>query len=153
VFFENSDYPASYFDLISFIHVVDHLYKPRIALRKAFHNLKPNGVVIAVVHNAKSALFYLLRERFPIFNLYHHYFFDKKTLAELFAADDYEVIGVYSTRNCYSLGFFASRLPGVPALIRRFLQASLNRLGIGDIPLTIPVGNIAIVARRPAMQS
>ena len=153
VFFEDSDYPASYFDLISFVHVVDHLYKPRIALRKAFNNLKPRGVVIAVVHNAKSALFYLLRERFPIFNLYHHYFFDKKTLAELFAADGYEVIGVYSTRNCYSLGFFASRLPGVPAPIRQFLQASVTKLGIGGIPLTIPVGNIAVVARRPAMQS
>jgi hypothetical protein len=85
--------------------------------------------------------------------LYHHYFFDKKTLAELFAANGYEVIGVYSTRNCYSLGFFASRLPGVPTPIRRFLEASLNRLGIGGIPLTIPVGNIAIVARRPATQS
>jgi 2-polyprenyl-3-methyl-5-hydroxy-6-metoxy-1,4-benzoquinol methylase len=152
VFFESSEYPASYFDLISFIHVVDHLYKPRIALKKAFNNLKPNGIVVAVVHNAKSALFYLLRERFPIFNLYHHYFFNKKTLAKLFAANGYEIIGVYSTRNCYSLGFFASRLPGVPVSIRRFLQASLSKLGIDGIPLTIPVGNIAIVARRPAVQ-
>jgi len=60
---------------------------------------------------------------------------------------------VYSTRNCYSLGFFASRLPGVPAPIRHFLQASLSRLGISDIPVTILVENIAIVGRRPAMQS
>lgn len=153
VFFENSGYPADYFDLISFIHVVDHLYNPRVALKKAFDNLKPGGVTIAVVHNVKSTLFYVLRERFPIFNLYHHYFFEKKTLAQLFAAEGYEVIGVYPTRNCYSLGFFASRLPGVPAPVRRLLAATLAKLGIGKIPVTIPVGNIAIVARRPAAQS
>jgi SAM-dependent methyltransferase len=153
VFFENSSYPADYFDLMSFIHVVDHLYNPRVALKKAFTNLKPNGVIVAVVHNTKSSLFFLLRERFPIFNLYHHYFFDKKTLSQLFAAEGFDVIDVYPTRNCYSLGFFASRLPGVPDSIRRLLSATLSKIGIGRIPVTIPVGNIAIVARRPATAS
>jgi SAM-dependent methyltransferase len=149
-FFESADYPREHFDLITFIHVVDHLYKPRISLKKAFEHLKPGGVVVAVVHNVRSFLFYLLRERFPIFNLYHHYFFDPKTLAALFAAEGYEVIGVTATRNCYSLGFFASRLPGAPESIRNVLLSSLKATGLARLPITIPVGNIGIVARRPA---
>jgi 2-polyprenyl-3-methyl-5-hydroxy-6-metoxy-1,4-benzoquinol methylase len=148
-FFEDTNYPSSHFDLVCLIHVVDHLYNPRVALRKVFENLKPNGVVIAVVHNVRSLLFYLLRARFPIFNLYHHYFFDKSTLAALFAAEGYEVLEVVGTRNCYSLGFFAKRLPGVPESFRNAIFSSLSAIGLARVPITIPVGNIAIVARRP----
>jgi SAM-dependent methyltransferase len=152
-FFENADYPADHFDLICFIHVLDHLFRPRVALRKAFTHLRPGGIVVAVVHNVRSLLFYLLRERFPVFNLYHHYFFDPKTLAALFTAEGYEVIGVERTRNCYSLGFYVSRLPGAPESIRNAIGAVLKTVGLTRLPVTIPVGNIAIVARRPAAAS
>jgi 2-polyprenyl-3-methyl-5-hydroxy-6-metoxy-1,4-benzoquinol methylase len=150
VFFEQTNYPLNYFDMICFIHVVDHLYNPRVALKKAFPILKSDGLVLAVVHNVHSILYYLLRERFPIFNLYHHYFFTKSTLATLFAAEGYEVLSVVRTRNCYSLGFFAKRLPGVPEVARRFIFSALKAIGLARIPVTIPVGNIAIVARRPS---
>jgi len=149
-FFEQTDYPADYFDLITLIHVLDHLYDPRIVLRQARKNLRPEGLVLAVVHNVRSLLGLLLGERFPIFNLYHHYFFDKNTLAELFRRQGYEVVKVVATRNCYSLGFFAQRLPGLPASFGQAAVRGLQVLRLADIPITIPVGNIGIVARRPA---
>jgi SAM-dependent methyltransferase len=149
-FFEQTDYPANYFDLITLIHVLDHLYDPRVVLRQARKNLRPEGLVLAVVHNVRSLLGLLLGERFPIFNLYHHYFFNKDTLAELFRSQGYEVLKVVATRNCYSLGFFAQRLPGIPNPFRQAAFRGLQVLRIADIPITIPVGNIGIVARRPA---
>lgn len=148
-FYETTDYPTNHFDLITFIHVLDHLVDPRIVLARARHDLRPGGVVVAVVHNAKSLLGHVLGERFPIFNLYHHFFFDKSTLAELFRRQGFEVIDVVSTRNCYSLGFFAQRLPACPAPVRNALARSLDAVGLAKLPLTIPVGNIGIVARRP----
>jgi SAM-dependent methyltransferase len=149
-FFEQTDYPADYFDLITLIHVLDHLYDPRIVLRQARNNLRPGGLVLAVVHNVRSLLGLLLGERFPIFNLYHHYFFDKDTLAELFRRQGYEVVKVVATRNCYSLGFFAQRLPGLPSSFGQATFRGLQALRLADIPITIPVGNIGIVARRLA---
>jgi 2-polyprenyl-3-methyl-5-hydroxy-6-metoxy-1,4-benzoquinol methylase len=149
-FFEQTNYPADYFDLITLIHVLDHLYDPRVVLRQALKNLRPEGLALAVVHNVRSLLGVLLGERFPIFNLYHHYFFNKDTLAELFRRQGYEVVKVVATRNCYSLGFFAQRLPGLPSSVRRAAFRSLQALRLADIPITIPVGNIGIVARRPA---
>jgi 2-polyprenyl-3-methyl-5-hydroxy-6-metoxy-1,4-benzoquinol methylase len=149
-FFEQTDYPANYFDLITLIHVLDHLYDPRVVLRQARKNLRPEGLVLAVVHNVRSLLGLLLGERFPIFNLYHHYFFNKDTLAELFRSQGYEVLKVVATRNCYSLGFFAQRLPGIPNPFQQAAFRGLQVLRIADIPITIPVGNIGIVARRPA---
>jgi SAM-dependent methyltransferase len=149
-FFEQTDYPANYFDLITLIHVLDHLYDPRVVLRQAHKNLRPEGLVLAVVHNVRSLLGLLMGERFPIFNLYHHYFFNKDTLAELFRRQGYEVVKVVATRNCYSLGFFAQRFPGLSNSVRQSALRGLRGLRVADIPITIPVGNIGIVARRPA---
>jgi SAM-dependent methyltransferase len=149
-FFEQTDYPDDYFDLITLIHVLDHLYDPRIVLQRARKNLRPEGLVLAVVHNVRSLLGLLLGERFPIFNLYHHYFFNKDTLAELFRRQGYEVVKVVATRNCYSLGFFAQRLPGLPNSFRQAAFRGLQVFRLADVPITIPVGNIGIVARRPA---
>ena len=105
---------------------------------------------MAVVHNVGSLLGRLVGERFPVFNLYHHFFFDKNTLAELFRRQGYEVVKVVATRNRYSLGFFAQRLPGLPNSLRQAGLRGLQMLRVADIPITIPVGNIGIVARRPA---
>jgi SAM-dependent methyltransferase len=148
-FFEQTNYPANYFDLITMIHVLDHLYDPRVVLRQAHKNLRPEGLVLAVVHNVRSVLGLVLGERFPIFNLYHHYFFDKDTLAELFRRQGYDVVKVVATHNCYSLGFFAQRLPGLPRSLQQAAVRGLQGLRLADIPITIPVGNIGIVARRP----
>jgi SAM-dependent methyltransferase len=149
-FFEQTHYPADYFDLITLIHVLDHLYDPRVVLRQARKNLRPEGLILAVVHNVRSLLGLLLGERFPIFNLYHHYFFNKDTLAELFRRQGYEVVKVMATRNCYSLGFFAQRLPGLPGSFQQAAFRGLQLLRVADIPITIPIGNIGIVARRLA---
>jgi SAM-dependent methyltransferase len=148
-FFEATDYPADSFDLITLIHVLDHVYDPRLVLRQARQQLKPEALVLAVVHNVRSLLALLLGERFPVFNLYHHYFFDKNTLAMLFRREGFEVVKVVTTRNCYSLGFFAQRVPGLPDSIRRVAYRALQTVRLAQIPLTIPVGNIGIVARRP----
>jgi SAM-dependent methyltransferase len=147
-FFEMSDYPADHFDLITAIHVLDHLVDPRVVLSRAHRNLRPGGIVLAVVHNVRSLLGRMLGERFPVYNLYHHFFFDKSTLAELFRRQGYEVIQVVSTRNCYSLGFFARRLPGCPGPIRDAAFETLDAIGLARIRLSVAVGNIGIVARR-----
>jgi 2-polyprenyl-3-methyl-5-hydroxy-6-metoxy-1,4-benzoquinol methylase len=149
-FYEEQEFPAASFDLITFIHVVDHLIDPSKAVERAFMHAKPGGLVVAVVHNVESMLARMTGERFPPFNLYHHYFFSERTLAALFESRGFDTVSVGSTKNCYSLGFFARRAPGIPAGLRFAIASGLDRLGIGGLPLTIPVGNIGIVARRPS---
>ena len=38
-FFEQTEYPSNHFDLITLVHVLDHLYDPRIVLQRALKNL------------------------------------------------------------------------------------------------------------------
>lgn len=148
-FYEETDFPPSFFDFIVMIHVLDHLVDPKIVLQKAFHNLKPGGIMLAVVHNVESLLGKILGEKFPPFNMYHFYYFSKKTLRALFEHHGFEVLSVPSTYNRYSLGFYTRRVPGLPNFIKKATNSLLTKTKLASIPITIPLGNIGIVARRP----
>jgi hypothetical protein len=87
-------------------------------------------------------------ERFPVFNFFHHYFFSKRTLGALFSAHGFAPLRISSTKNEYSLEFFLDRIPLVPPTLRRGLAAGSRRLGVGQMTLSLAVGNIAIVARK-----
>ena len=148
-FYETQDFPDAYFDLVTLVHVVDHLVDPGRVLARARRHLRPGGVILAVVHDVRSPLARLLGERFPPYNLYHHYFFSKVTLARLFERSGFETIQVTRTVNCYSLGFLVERTPLVPLTVKRAVGQALGRLGFDVRPLTVALGNIGIVAHRP----
>jgi SAM-dependent methyltransferase len=144
-FYEETDYPADSFDLITFVHVLDHVQDPARVLRRVYGQLRPGGILFAVVHNIESFLGRVLGKRFPVLNVYHHYFFSKGTLRALCESVGLDVEAVVSTRNCYSLRHLARHLPG---LLRQPVLKGLQALGCGSIVLTLPLGNIAVVARR-----
>lgn len=148
-FYEDVHFEKSSFDMITLIHVVDHLVHPNAILDRVLSDLRPGGVCVAVVHDIESPVARLTGERFPVFNYFHHYFFSKRTLHALFAGRGFEILRVTPTRNRYSLSFFIERLPLVPDLWRRKLARLMWQLGIGRISLSLPVGNIGIVARKP----
>lgn len=144
-FYETQEFPDANFDLITLVHVLDHLVNPAEVLKRAHRHLRPGGIVFAVVHNVESVLGRVLRERFPIFNLYHHYFFSRRTLRQLFANNGFEVLRVAPTSNSYSLGFLVQK---IPLALARTARRGLDAIGIGRLRVTMPLGNIAIVARR-----
>jgi 2-polyprenyl-3-methyl-5-hydroxy-6-metoxy-1,4-benzoquinol methylase len=146
-FYEQHEYPPEYFDLITLIHVVDHLVEPSMLLERAWKQLRPGGIIFAVVHNHGSLLARILQERFPPYNLFHNYFFSKATLAKLFQKSAFEVVDVVPTYNSYSLGFLVDKTP-VSQI--RLVAGGLTRLmHVNRLALTVPLGNIGILARRP----
>lgn len=146
-FYEHWELPRDFFDALTLIHVVDHLVDPMLVLSKARRELKPGGIVFAVVHDVECLLAKLVGERFPPFNLYHHYFFSKPTLRKLLTAAGFEVLEVKNTLNCYSLGFFLAKAPSFPG--KRLVKRAIDGLGLASRSVTVPIGNIGIVARKP----
>lgn len=148
-FYEEQPFCDASFDLITLIHVVDHLVDSKSVLERSLRHLKPGGIILAVVHDVGSPLSQVLGERFPPLNLYHHYFFSRATLRLLFEKCGFEVVRVAPTYNQYSMGFLIDKAPGLPVPARTSLRRALEAVGLARIPLTIPLGNIGIVARRP----
>lgn len=147
-FYEEIEYPTAHFDLISMIHVLDHLVNPAIALRKAKMELRNGGLMFAVVHNSKSLLAIIMGEKFPVYNLYHHYFFTKKTLRKLLESQGFQVIKVVSTKNCYSLNFFIHKMPFLPTILKKNIISILKILHLHKIKLNFSIGNIGIIAKK-----
>jgi SAM-dependent methyltransferase len=147
-FYEEVDFPDSHFDLITLVHVVDHLVDPMITLKRSFAQLREGGVILAVVHNVRTIMSFFLGERYPPFNMYHHYFFSKKTLRKLFEAAGYEVIKVVSSYNVYSLGFLVSRVPLLPEPLKLGVVKILDKLKLKNISMKLTLGNIEIIAKR-----
>ena len=149
LFYQEAPFEDGFFDLISLVHVVDHLVHPEQILSRVWKQLKPGGLCLTVVHNADSLLARAMGERFPVFNFFHHYFFTKRSLRNLFESCGFEPLDVVSTKNCYSISFFIERLPLLPAGVRNALAKAAHGALIGRIPLSIMVGNIGVVARKP----
>jgi SAM-dependent methyltransferase len=147
LFYEQWELPKGHFDALTLIHVLDHLVDPMCVLRKARSELKPGGILFGVVHDVECLIARAAGERFPPFNLYHHYFFSKRTLGKLLEAAGFEVIGVYDTLNCYTLGFFLEKAPAFPG--KEASTKILEKTRLARRSLTIPIGNIGIVARKP----
>ncbi|MBI4594423.1 MAG: class I SAM-dependent methyltransferase [Candidatus Rokubacteria bacterium] len=148
--YEEAEFPDGHFDLISMVHVLDHLIDVNDTLRHAWRHLAQGGVIVAVVHNVDCVLSRLLGERFPPFNIQHNHFFSKMTLRRLFLKHGFAVADVRTTWNRYSLGYFIENLPAAPAPAKKRVARWADAVGLGGVPLTVPLGNIGIVARRPA---
>ncbi len=52
--FEDADYPSSYFDVIRFDNVLEHVYEPRVFLGKVYQLLRPGGTAYGYVPNGIS---------------------------------------------------------------------------------------------------
>ena len=68
-------------------------------------------------------------------------------MAKLFQKCEFEILDVVSTYNSYSLGFLVDKTP-ISSI--RLVAGGLTRLThLNGLVLTVPLGNIGIVARRP----
>lgn len=54
--FEDCDYAAGSFDIVTFWHVLEHLADPLYALRRAWELLRPGGYLVAAVPNVDDLL-------------------------------------------------------------------------------------------------
>jgi SAM-dependent methyltransferase len=147
LFYEHWTLPEDHFDALTLIHVLDHLVDPMTVLRKALVELRAGGILFAVVHDVDCLIARVTGERFPPFNLYHHYFFSKRTLRKLLEAAGFNVLAVKNTVNCYSLGFFLEKAPAFPG--KQIFAQALDKAHMARRCLTLPIGNIGVIARKP----
>ncbi len=68
-------------------------------------------------------------------------------LARLFQKCAFEIVDVVATYNSYSLGFLVDKTPIPP--IRHVFGRTLTFTHLNGLVLTIPLGNIGVVAQRP----
>jgi SAM-dependent methyltransferase len=136
------------FDVICLFQVFDHVPDPAALLDECFRVLQPGGFVLSVNHNVAAFSARLLGERSPIVDIEHTYLYSPATMTRLFASHGFQVRRVGSVFNNYSL-YYLTRLAPLPARLKRATLAWLQGHSVGRLRLTVPLGNLYLVAQKP----
>jgi SAM-dependent methyltransferase len=135
-------------DAVCMFQVLDHIAEPMEVLEQCRIALRPGGYVLALNHNVRAWSARLLGERSPIIDIEHTYLYSPETMRRLFAKAGFVDSRVRSVSNTYSLAYLAQLIP-LPAALKRTLLPRLRASAIGDLRMTVPLGNLCLIARNP----
>ncbi len=136
------------FDVICIFQVFDHLPDPGETLDACFHALKPDGLILCLNHNVEAISARILKERSPIIDIEHTYLYSPATISRIFIDHRFSVLHVGSVRNTYPFHYLA-RLAPLPDGVKHRVLDALRWRKVGQIPLSVPLGNLYCVAQKP----
>jgi len=142
-------FPDHSFDAICLFQVLDHVLDPTTLLKECFQILKPGGLILCVNHDVDALSSKLMKERSPIVDIEHSYLYSRLTVTRLFQRFGFEVKETGGVTNRYSLSYLAQLAP-IPANVKQRILALLDRIGLGRVPLQIPLGNLYVIAQKPS---
>ena len=146
LFYEQWELPGNYFDALTLIHVLDHLVDPTQVLRKAWAEIKPGGIIFAVVHDIECLLGEVDRRNDSLPTIFTITIFSRNRLYE-------NCWRSLDSKSSASTGLgtaiaLASSLRGARIPWEAFVIAPPSKTAVARWNLTIPIGNIGIVARK-----
>jgi len=144
--FNESDFKSSSVDFLSCFQTLEHVHRPDLLLESFSRILSKNAIIYCIAHNFGALGVRLLGARHPIINAGHLTLFDAQTLRKMFARY-FDVISLFSISNRYSLYYWLGLLP-VSEQFRNLLIQTSQFMGIEKFRLSLPVGNIGIIARK-----
>lgn len=142
--FEPGDFERARFDLVSCLHVVDHMPDPLAALGGARELLREGGALVVVCHDRQAPVNRLMGPNSPIYDVEHLQLFCRPTLRSLLERAGFRDVCVRRFANRYPLRYWL-RLSPLGRRLKQRMTAALDRTQLGGQPLTLPVGNIAAV--------
>jgi SAM-dependent methyltransferase len=141
-------FPERSLAAVTLFQVLDHMPDPVGLLRDCREILMPGGVIMAFNHNVTAWSARLLKERSPIIDVEHTYLYSPGTMRQLFTAAGFDVISVAPVRNTYSISYLTRLLP-LPRRLKQELVPRLRATSLGKRHVTVPLGNLCLIARRP----
>ncbi|MHB8689904.1 MAG: class I SAM-dependent methyltransferase [Solirubrobacteraceae bacterium] len=140
-------FQAQSLSAVTLFKVLDHMPDPFGMLRACREILRPGGVILAFNHNVTAFSARLLGEKSPIIDVEHTYLYSPDTMRRLFTEAGYEVLTVGPVRNTYSISYLTHLVP-LPRTFKQSLLPRLRKTAIGRVQLTVPLGNLCLIARR-----
>lgn len=123
------------------IHVLDHLLEPAEIMTQIYRKLRPDGAVLIVTHNERSALRHLMDVRWPLFCMQHPEIYNPESISHLLEATGYDRIKVTRSKNFFPFKFLVKQAGNSVGM-------NLNRVPLPGFALGLRLGNILTIARK-----
>lgn len=138
--------PAT-FDVVCLFQVFDHIPDPAAMLDECYTLLRPGGLILCLNHNIEAFSARLMGERSPIIDVEHTYLYSPKTIRRLFTAHGFQVRHVGPVSNNYSLRYLVHLMP-LPRSVKTSALAFLNSSILGQVHLSVPLGNMVLYGQK-----
>jgi SAM-dependent methyltransferase len=142
--FSARDFEPGSLRLVSCLQTIEHLPDPLAVLDDAHTLLRKGGALLVVCHDRTAPVNRLLGRRSPIYDVEHLQLFDPASLRGLLQRVGFTSIDIRPFANRYPLRYWM-RLAPLPAGVKGRVISALDRVGLGALALTVPVGNLAAV--------
>jgi hypothetical protein len=127
---------------------LEHVREPKEIAESVHHLLKPGGVFAAVTHDYRSAVNRALGRRSPIIDVEHMQLFSPQSVTMLFRNAGYSDIKVKPFANRYAMSYWMRLMP-ISSGIKRQLLRVLRVMHLGDMKMSLNVGNMIIIGVKP----
>ena len=134
-------FDAGRFSLVTCFQTIEHVTEPLELCREAVQLLKPGGVLCLVAHNRRALSCRLLGRKSPIFDIEHLQLFSPKSIRDLLEEAGLHSVEVSTLYNRYPLSYWTRLFP-FPSVMKNALLWTLKVSHLGNIPLTLPAGNL-----------
>lgn len=146
---ETAALPEESFDVLTLWDVIEHLTDPATELERARKLLRPDGWLVVHTMDIDAPIARLLGRRWPWLMDMHLYFFSAKTLERMLAEHGYEVVWQGPEGRYLSLGYLASRVAAMQAVLGRVARAVVNGLGWQHAEVSVNTGDLrTFICRR-----
>jgi len=146
--FEETEFPLDYFVLFACFQTLEHLIEPSELVASAFRLLRPGARIALVAHNRTAWVNRRLGRRSPIIDIEHLQLFCPRSIRTLLDRAGFADVKVLPLRNTYPLRYWIRLLP-LPRAFKNTIIAGLSGLRLDRLPVTLAVGNMLVVARKP----
>lgn len=146
--FREADFAPMSLDLICCCQTLEHVSDPRGLAAACARLLRPGGVLALVTHDYRAPVNRLLGRRSPIIDIEHLQLFCPDSLHHLLAQAGLRPQPLTRLRNRYHVRYWF-RLTPLPAGVKQALGPLLDKSGLGHARLSLDVGNVLAIGRKP----
>jgi len=139
--FRRGLFSCGQFSAVTCFQTIEHVSEPLELCREAVRLLKPGGVLCLVGHNRRALSCRLLGRKSPIFDIEHLQLFTPQSIRRLLEEAGLHSVEVSTLYNRYPISYWTRLFP-FPSLMKNALLWTLKTARLGNIPLTLPAGNL-----------
>lgn len=136
------------FDVITMWDVIEHVDDPMAEMTKAYHLLKPGGLLVMHTMDIDSLTARLMGPRWPWLMDMHLHYFSQKTMVRMLQKIGYEVVWSGAQGRYLRFGYLATRVGGLNQSLGRCASWLVNKLHIAETAVPINFGDLFTVYAR-----
>ncbi len=140
-------FPSGTFDLITIIHVIDHVVSPKDLLLTAQYHLKPGGYILVARHNIQSLFGRIMGKNFIAYHVQHVGYFTPYLLSEMMNRCGFIPVKILKSLTTYPISHYLENGVRKPWLRENIIKY-LKTFKLDRIKLTLPMGNMEIIGKK-----